>query len=70
MLLITSKVDKKVIRQWCGGGVVYLTDNRTTPGCSTLFNSVQLWIVAISGLQLDHQGFYEQLMLCIINLKW
>ena len=30
---------------WCGL-VVYLTDNKTTPGCSTLFNSVQLWIVA------------------------
>ena len=25
----------------------YLTDNRTTPGCSNLFNSVQPWIVAI-----------------------
>ena len=32
-----------------GGGVVvvvYLSDYRTTPGCLTLFYSVQLWIVA------------------------
>ena len=27
--------------------MVYLTDNRTTPGSSTCFNSIQLWIVAI-----------------------
>ena len=39
---------KKVITWWWCGGVVYLTDYRTTPGCSTLFYSVQLWIVAIS----------------------
>ena len=42
-----------VVWWWCGG-VVYLTDYRTTPGCSTLFYSVQLWIVAIADIYFQY----------------
>ena len=44
--LCTGLYKKVIIRWWwCGGGVVYLTDYRTTPGCSTLFNSGLLQVM-------------------------
>ena len=57
-----------VVMWWCCGGVVYLIDYRTTPGCLTLFYSVQLWIVAIIVKVHKHQTNKSQRTLTFVEL--
>ena len=62
--MVALKSKNQNLPLWCGGGggggVVYLTDYRTTPVCSTLFYSVQLWIVAIDSYTFTVQSLETQ----------